>query len=191
MASYVSIGDKWVGRTDSRGERNHAAMNDVADYRQRITAALDRIGVGLAQAGGGADAGAATEMAGLRAENAKLAERLMAAEASLEKAARGTAPPAGTAALEKRVADLTRAADTAAAELQRQKRVLVHLAELNRDLREAQARGLADPQLLNRALGVELDALRAARETEAAEMAAILAELAPLVDAAEKESLNA
>ena len=50
------------------------------------------------------------------------------------------------------------------------------------EVEEAAAQGLADPQQVNRAMLAELDALRATRLTEVAQMDEILAELAPLIE---------
>lgn len=58
------------------------------------------------------------------------------------------------------------------------------LRDLTGQLRDAVARQLDAPELVNRALAAELDALRNARAAEAAEVAAILAELKPLLEEA-------
>ncbi|PIE09946.1 MAG: hypothetical protein CSA72_10005 [Rhodobacterales bacterium] len=61
----------------------------------------------------------------------------------------------------------------------------------NADLRETIARlaasaeaGLGDPEQINRALKAELEALRAVRSAEAAELSALLAELKPIIEEA-------
>ena len=50
---------------------------------------------------------------------------------------------------------------------------------------EAAAAGIGDAHLVNKAMLAELDALRATRLTELAEMEEILAELSPLIAEAE------
>ncbi len=51
-----------------------------------------------------------------------------------------------------------------------------------RALREAQAEGLQEPHLIIRAMQAELEALRATRLSEMAEMDEILSELKPLIE---------
>jgi hypothetical protein len=59
------------------------------------------------------------------------------------------------------------------------RRVNTALLQQVEALREAQMNGVTEPQLVNKALVVELDALRALRLTEMAEMDEILAALEP------------
>jgi hypothetical protein len=63
--------------------------------------------------------------------------------------------------------------------MQRMRRVNTALLQQVEALREAQMNGVTEPQLVNKALVVELDALRALRLTEMAEMDEILAALEP------------
>lgn len=58
------------------------------------------------------------------------------------------------------------------------------LRDLTGQLRDAITRQLDAPELVNRALAAELEALRNSRATEAAEVAAILAELKPMLEEA-------
>ena len=88
---------------------------------------------------------------------------------------------AGSAPLEARVEALTAQIDAQGIELGRMKSTSVQLRETNRALREAAERGVSDPQLVNKSLQAELDALRAARAAEVAELDGILAELKPLI----------
>ena len=64
-------------------------------------------------------------------------------------------------------------------ELQRMRRVNASLREQLETLRSAQAKGLTDPGLINKAMLAELEALRAMRLSEMAEMDEILAALEP------------
>jgi hypothetical protein len=61
------------------------------------------------------------------------------------------------------------------------KKTVIQLRESLAALREAQTKAVADPHLVNRAMLTELEALRATRLTEMAQMEAILAELHPLI----------
>lgn len=157
-------------------------MNDSAGIERRLAAALARIAAGLdglataAGAQGTAPPGEAEELRDLleteRAANAQLTERVRAIKEKQETM---------IAALEKKVARLSEQAEQAEAELQRQSRVNAQLAEVNRALVDAAAAGTTEPHLINRAMMTELEALRAARSAELAEMNDILAELKPLL----------
>lgn len=160
-------------------------MNEIAELEGRISQALDRIGRGLDALSGGAVAPAASGSAeeklqkALESEqdtNAQLTERVRVIKEKQEKT---------VSALEAKVARLMKDLDTAAQELQRQKRVVSDLEDTTRALREAAAAGVSDPELVNQAMTAELEALRAARAVEIAELDAIMAELKPIVDAGE------
>ncbi len=85
------------------------------------------------------------------------------------------------AQLEARVEGLTRQLDVQGLDLQRLRKTTVQLRESLRTLREAEAAGVSDPHMINKAMLAELEALRAQRASETAEMDEILAELLPLV----------
>lgn len=110
--------------------------------------------------------------------NAQLQERLRLLKARLaeaETAAPDGAEPAGAASMA--------ALD---AELQKLRTANDDLIAANAALREANAQGVGEPELINRGMQAELEALRAARAAEAAEAGAVLDALTPLlVDAAE------
>lgn len=156
-------------------------MQEITELEKRITAALERIGKGVdrlsSQARPAAPSPAAPPLsdAALRAQleeekslTAQLQARLRAAR---EREAKGD--------LQEKVDRLTRELDVQGLELQRMRRVNASLREQLEALRSAQAAGLADPHLLNKSLMAELDALRAMRLTEVAEMDEILAALEP------------
>ena len=164
-------------------------MNDIAGLEQRINLALERIGAGLdaldagamapvAGAGGGdsaADERLAEMQEALEAErttNAQLTERVRAIREKQETMVGG---------LEKKVAYLTEQVDTLTQDLQLMKKVNDELADANHALSTAAAEGIADPELLNAAILTELQALRAARAADVAEMDDILSELKPLI----------
>lgn len=164
-------------------------MHEIAELERRITAAMDRIGLGL---GALAEARAALPVpdAGLaeaadveatllrealdeeRMANAQLNERLRVlrdrdARAQAEAAAEGDR--------------LTRLLDEQGLETQRLHKLTVKLREDLRQLREAAQDGVADSAMINRAMLAELEALRADRSAEAAEMRDILAAIHPLL----------
>lgn len=171
-------------------------MSDIAELEGRITAALERIGKGLARlegpaASGPSDTGAdapsgdlataeaARELAALREAldveknaNAQLNERLRKVK---ERDAQLVAQ------LEARVEAMTRQLDVQGLEVQRMRKTTINLREHLRALREAQTAGGADAHMLNKVMLAELEALRAARVSEMAEVDEILAELTPLV----------
>lgn len=84
-------------------------------------------------------------------------------------------------ALERTVERLAGQVDAADAEIRRLKQINEDLTEANRALRATAVAGLAEPDLINRAMLTEIEAMRAARAAEVAEMNGILAELKPLI----------
>lgn len=158
-------------------------MSEIAELERRITAALERIGKGLEGLGRAAapagEAIASDERAALQAAldaerdaNGKLTERLRAL------AEHDTARRVD---LESQVERLTAQLDTQGLELQRMRKTVVQLRESLRGLTDAQVAGVTEPELLNKAMQTELEALRATRLTEVVELDAILAELQPLI----------
>ncbi|GHE02404.1 hypothetical protein U879_20265 [Defluviimonas sp. 20V17] len=173
-------------------------MSEIAELERRITAALERIGRGLDSLPAGTGAGAEgsadrqiTEEASeqLRARDAEIvdlrgqlaAERAAGAQLSERIKAVKEKQETGIAALERKVADMTRQLDVQGLELQRMKKTNVHLRETIRILREAMQEGLAEPHLINKSMLAELEALRASRAAEMAEMDEILSGLEPLL----------
>lgn len=164
-------------------------MDDIAELEGRITRALDRIRAGVEGIAAAApEAEAAVDpgaVAAAEAERAELEQRL-----DEEKQA--------SAALEERVAKLKARQDEKIAGLEaalkegrgrlaslgeEMERIKQHNAELRavaESLREAMAKNVAEPHLVNKAMLAEIDSLKALRETEAAEIEAVIAELRPL-----------
>jgi predicted nucleic acid-binding Zn-ribbon protein len=153
-------------------------MQEIAELEKRITAALERIGKGvdrLAQAPRGAAQPTSAGEAALRARledekslNAQLQEKLRAAK---EREPKGD--------LQDKVDRLTRQLDVQGLELQRMRRTAASLRDQLTALRAAEAAKVTDPSLINKAMAAELDALRAQRLTEVAEIDEILAALDP------------
>lgn len=98
---------------------------------------------------------------------------------------------ATSATLEGRLAEQSARIDGQAVELQRLRQVNVQLREALRSLREALEGGAADAGQINRALQAELDALRAARRSEVADLDLLLAALDPLLEGADREAAPA
>jgi len=114
-----------------------------------------------------------------RATNAQLTERVRVLRERQETV---------VARLERQLTRTTRQLDAAGQELQRQRRAAAGLREALEKLTAAQAEGVAEPHLINRAMLAELESLRAERQAEIAEMDDILAALDPLVGSAQDES---
>jgi len=160
-------------------------MQDIAELERRITAALERIAKGLDRVPAPVDA-APEVVPDLAAEldrlttaldeeqmaNAQLAERLRVVR-DKEAKLRG--------ALEEQIADLMRQLDAQGLELSRAHRTMVQQGGQLRSLREAAEAQVADPALINRTMEVEMEALRATRGAEVAELDDILAALDPLI----------
>ena len=165
-------------------------MHEIAELERRITAAMDRIGLGLdalAEARAalpGPDATAAEAAAEVevtllrealdeeRMANAQMTERL--------RVLRDRDSRAQTAAAEDSDR-LTRLLDEQGLETQRLHKLTVKLREDLRQLREAAEGGVADAAMINKAMLAELEALRADRSAEASEMRDILAAIHPLL----------
>lgn len=166
-------------------------MSDITILEGRITAALDRIRRGLeplaAAAGqqaaatdqpvqGGIDAAALQELelrlADEQAVNAQLEERVRALKERQE---------TRMAALETQNESQRAAMAALDAELQALRQSNADLRDLNAQLRAAAEQGVAEPELINRAVMAELDALRATRAADIAEVEAVMLALKPLI----------
>ncbi|AZL60900.1 hypothetical protein EI545_19985 [Tabrizicola piscis] len=165
-------------------------MQDISELEGRITAALERIGKGVdrlaamprpappvatppAPAATGANAASAD--AALRAQ----LEEEKALTAQLQERLRALKDREPKGDLQEKVERLTQQLDVQGLELQRMRRSNTALRDQLATLRQAQMAGVAEPQLINKSLMAELDALRAIRLTEVAEMDEILAALEP------------
>jgi len=155
-------------------------MTEIEEFQRRIAAALDRIGQGVEGRAAGGDA---EDMAALKQQlederlaNAQLEQRLRklkirqeAAQADAEAAREATA---------KQLAKM----DT---DLQSLRKANQQLRDNNAALREANAQGVADPHLINKAMMAEIEGLRASRATDRAEAEVILSELGRVLDETE------
>jgi predicted nucleic acid-binding Zn-ribbon protein len=176
-------------------------MQNIAELERRITAALERIGMGLDRVASrpppappapaapttGAEALLRAELDEERSLTAQLKERIAALNERATKAAERAAEvkpvhvPVAQAQLEARIDKMTRQLDVQGLELQRMRKITIQLRDQLARLREAAQAGVTEPHLINKTMLTELEALRAARQGEIAEMDEILAELTPLI----------
>lgn len=151
-------------------------MSDLQELERRITAALERIGSGLqgvSSGGGGADEGdLARALDDERTANAQLAARVEALSA------RQTGK---VAELEEQVAAQKEQLSALAAELESLRQSNADMREVNAQLRSAAADGAGSPELINRALMAEVDALQAQRRADATEIDAVMSELKQII----------
>jgi hypothetical protein len=168
------------------------AMSEISDFETRITAALERIGRAVAAAeeqnalgGGIASDDMMAEMGrlqdaldGERATNLQLEERVRAIHDKQQ---------SHVASLEEEVETLRHQLMNHDAETQKLRRVNAQLRANNSALRDANVKSIGDPTLVNTALMTELEAIKAGREADMVELDAILHELRPFTDAAQKE----
>ncbi|MCF2872784.1 hypothetical protein L0664_17080 [Octadecabacter sp. G9-8] len=165
-------------------------MSELPQLETRITAALERIRNGLDGLSAPAPVTEAPPQIDAEAVSAQVAE--LNAQLDEEKTA--------NAQLEERVkllkerqdgklAELESNVDAGRArsarmdrELQRLRQVNAELRDINGQLREALSEGVSEPHLVNKAMLAELEALRATRAADAAEMDAILQELTPIIE---------
>jgi hypothetical protein len=163
-------------------------MQDITELEKRITAALERIGKGVDRlAAQPRPATASSAAAASSASAAPVADSALRAQleeeksltAQLQARLRATKEREAKGDLQEKLDRLTQELDVKGLELQRMRRVNASLREQLEALRTAQASGVTDPSLINKAMLTELEALRATRLTEIAEMDDILAALEP------------
>lgn len=152
-------------------------MSDISELESRITAALDRIAKGLEGAIPDTSVSDEAEAEVARLTQALDDERVVTAQ--MEERVKAVKEK-----LDQKVQDMeetlqeARAAVTAMdTELQQLRDVAEKLRASNIALRDANAAGLADPELINAGLMAELESLRAGRAADAAEMGAVLTQL--------------
>lgn len=169
-------------------------MSEISEFEARITAALERIGRAVAAAeeknasggqGGIASEDMAAEMGRMqealeveRDTNAQLEERVRAIHEKQQ---------SHVAALEQEVETLRHQLMDHDAEAQKLRSVNTQLRANNTALRAANMQSIGDPALVNEAMVTELEALKVGRDADLVELGAILNELRPFTDAAQKE----
>jgi chromosome segregation ATPase len=150
-------------------------MSETAELEARITAALDRAEQALEALSvreEGDTRALKEELEAERTANAQLEERVRAIKERQD---------ATVADLEDQVKRLRQAVGSRDGELQRMRSVNAELRQSNQALREANAEGLADAQLVNSSMMTELEALRALQAADRAEIDDILATLDPVL----------
>ncbi|WP_431299756.1 hypothetical protein [Tabrizicola sp. BL-A-41-H6] len=155
-------------------------MQDITALEKRITAALERIGKGVDRIASApkAPAPAAPPPAPDLALRAQLEDE-KTLTAQLQERIRVMKERESQGSLQEKIERLTQQLDVQGLELQRMRRTAASLRDQLAQLRQAQAAGVTEPHLINKAMLAELEALRATRMTEMAEMDEILAALEP------------
>lgn len=166
-------------------------MSELPQFETRITAALERIRSGL---DGLSATPAIVETPAPAVDTSAMTAQVSDLNAKLED------EKTANAQLEERVkllkarqdgklAELESNVDAGRArasrmdrELQRLRQVNAELRDINSQLRAAVTEGVSEPHLVNKAMMAELEALRATRSADAAEMDAILQELSPIIE---------
>lgn len=155
-------------------------MTDIAAIESRLASALDRIGRSVEVMSSGPDGSG--EVAALKQKlaeeetaNAQLAERV---KALAERQDQMAGPlESKVAAQEDQIAQL-------GDELEKLRAANADLTDIASKLRDAASTGAADAEMINRAVIAELDAVKAARSADAAELGALLTQLKPIVEGA-------
>lgn len=164
-------------------------MTDIVELERRIRFALDRIAKAAERARtvdtpapAAAPAAAPAPSAELAALRAEL-EKERAANARLTERVGGLKDrqDSTVTALERKLARASEQLDVLGLEVQRLRKANHQLAEANAALRETRIADMTDPTAINRSLSAELDALRADRRAELAELEDVLSALAPIV----------
>lgn len=159
-------------------------MNEIADIRGRLEAALDRITAGLAVLHPvKADAIDPAVLAAVQAELAD--ERVVTAQLEERIRVLKDRQDSRVAALEAELAAQRGQMERFDADLQRLRQSNADLRDLTGQLRAALAAQVAEPELVNRAMLAEIEALRATRAADLAEVNAVFAELRPLIEEAQ------
>ncbi|MDU8912681.1 hypothetical protein [Aestuariicoccus sp. MJ-SS9] len=171
-------------------------MTQIDELERRITQALDRIAQGVEALDAGAaapapeaeatpEAGDSDEVVGLRAalEDEKLAN------AQLEERVRALhdRQDGQVAGLQEQLAAHRESMERLDGELQRLRKANEMLRVTNQEMRAALEENVGEPHLINKAMLAELESIRAARATEAAETRAILDALEPMLAEAAQE----
>lgn len=151
-------------------------MQEIAEFERRIASALDRIERRLDGGAGGDLAELQAALDEERMTNAQLAERLRVV---------GERQAAEKAEIARLTEKLGAAVDQRDQVLQEVQAALSAANDELTSLRQAAVRGSTLPHQINRALLAEVEALRALRVADAAGIAAVMAELEPIVAGAE------
>lgn len=154
-------------------------MSEIEEFQSRIMAALDRVAHGVDSLGAGDSEALRQALEEEQEANAQLNERVRDLGERQDRALEALEAKAQQAAKRMEAIDL---------ELQRLRRANTQLSEACDALRAANAEGVGDPHLINKAMMAELEALRAMRQAERAEADEIIAALTPLLGGAASAS---
>lgn len=154
-------------------------VSEISELEGRITQALMRVRYGLGSLQKAVPGQSVEDFARLevaldeeKAVNVQLQERIAVLKQAQD--AVGAEFEARIVAQSEALAGLDR-------EMQALRQTNAELREIAAQLRRALAEGASEPELINRAMQAELDALTAARESEIAEVDAIMAELRDVI----------
>ena len=165
-------------------------MSQIDELQTRLTAAMDRIGASvtaMSEASGPSepDADLVTALEEEKLANAQLSERLRSVKAKHYEEIEALRTELSSAAeMDQLRADMAAQSEAMAKldmDVQRLRQANDQLRESNATLRSANESGVGEPHLINKAMLAELEGLRAARATDAAEVSAVLARLQPLL----------
>ena len=150
-------------------------MSEIDELQSRITAALDQVASGLETLTQGESVALQQALEEEKTVNAQLTERVRVL---------GERQAHALDRLEKRAQAAEDRMEQLDLGLQKLRRANVELSEACAALQDANAEGVGDAHLINKAMRSELEALRAARAAEISQADTLLAALTPLVDAA-------
>ena len=148
-------------------------MSEIEDFQSRIMTALERVSRGIDKLGSGDSEALQRALEEERTANAQLNERVRVLGERQDRALEALEAKAREAADRMKALDL---------ELQRLRRANAQLTEACEALRDANAEGVGEPHLINKAMMAELEAMRAMRNAERAEAEEIIAALTPLLN---------
>ncbi|WP_377505987.1 hypothetical protein [Octadecabacter sp. R77987] len=154
-------------------------MSEIGELEGRISAALDRIRRGVESGGAAAPAAGTGEIDKLSDQLAQ--EKDANAQLEARVAALKERQDGQISGMNDAVEGYRKTAEQTDRDLQRLRQVNAELRDINDQLRKAASEGVAEPHLINKAMLAELEALRASRAADIAEVDAVLNELKPLI----------
>ena len=159
-------------------------MGNYEELSSRIMAAMDRVAQRI-DTFENADLGKSEAL-----EKALEEERQVNAELSERVKVLGERQEHALAAMEAKAAEAVERMNALDTEMQQLRKANEMLAEASQSLRDANAEGVGDPDLINGALTAELESIRAMRRAEIAEADEIMAGLMPLLNASEQAATS-
>ncbi|MGZ9810048.1 hypothetical protein ACXN5S_06250 [Pseudoroseicyclus sp. H15] len=154
-------------------------MDDLHELEARISEALRRIRAGMGGMSRPVEGQGPEDFA--RLEEALDEEKLVNAQLNERVRALKTKLDGATAAQEEEAARHRETVGRLDGEMQALQEANAELRDASAQLRRSAEEGVSDPELINRAMQAELEAMSAARAAEIAEIDAILAEFRPVL----------